>query len=121
MAPDDEQIRLQQAREILEAVDFPFSSLPHAWAIRTPKVMLSLAGMTPDSEWTDARGWGDTGAPLMGSRALLTEVNNTWDESISRGSYDEIRRGCVKFLVEAGIAIKNPGGPARAPNNPSPS
>lgn len=116
---DPGPLLITQAREILEAIEYPFDAMPKAWADRAPKVMLSLAGMTPRSSWVDAKGWGDAGAPLVGSRKLLTYVNDVWGESIGSGSYDDIRRRCVKFLVESGIALKNPDDLARAPNSPA--
>ena len=104
---------------VLTAIDFPFESLPPAWAKRTPKVILALGRVRPTGSLSDATGWGTPGVGIQGSRALIGVVNRDWDENISSGSYDEIRRRCVKFLVEAGVALKDPDNPTRAPNSPA--
>ena len=104
---------------VLAAIDFPFESLPAAWAKRAPKVILVLGRVDPEGSLSEAAGWGAPGAGIQGSRTLIGVLNRGWDEKISSGSYDEIRRRCVKFLVEAGVALKDPDDPTRAPNSPA--
>ena len=105
-------------RQVLLSIDFPFDSLSVAWKDRTPKVVLGLGRLQPTSLLRDAQCWGGVGTTIIGSRRLISFLNENWGESISSGSYDEIRRSCVKYLVEAGIALKDPDDPQRAPNSP---
>lgn len=108
---------LASARAVMDAVDFPFDSLRPVWVARAPKIILALAKVSPDGSLSDARGWGDPDVAIIGSRALIDIMNRDWGEKISRGSYDDIRRKCVKYLVEAGLALKDPDNPNRAPND----
>lgn len=110
---------IEDVRKILTAIDFPFENLPSAWAVRTPKVVLALGRIERGQALSEAQAWGDAGATIIGSRRLISFLNTHWDERISSGSYDEVRRRCVKFLVEAGAALKDPDDTARAPNSPA--
>lgn len=107
-----------EVRAILEAIDFPFDSLPKAWAARAPKVVLALGRISNSERVAAAKAWGDSGLQVIGSRQLIDWLNAHLGENISRGSYDEVRRRCVKFLVEAGVAIKDPDDVNRSPNSP---
>lgn len=101
----------------MEAVDFPFDGLRPVWVSRAPKLVLAFARVLPEGRLADAKGWGDPSNGLLGSRALITVLNRDWNENISSGSYDDVRRKCVKFLVEAGIVLKDPDNPNKAPND----
>lgn len=105
------------ARAVMEAVDFPFDGLRPVWVSRAPKIVLAFARVLPEGTLADAKGWGDPSNGLLGSRALITVLNRDWNENISSGSYDDVRRKCVKFLVEAGIVLKDPDNPNKAPND----
>lgn len=104
---------------ILEAIDFPFDSIPKAWAARAPKVVLALGRVRNGEPILAAKAWGDAGLQVIGSRQLIDWLNGQFGENISSGSYDEVRRRCVKFLVEAGVALKDPDDPYRSPNSPA--
>lgn len=110
---------INEVRQILTAIDFPFENLPKAWAARTPKVVLALARIGAKDSLGSAQFWGKPGATIIGSRKLIAFLNEHWNEDISSGSYDEVRRRCVRYLVEAGIALKDPDEPGRAPNSPA--
>jgi type II restriction enzyme len=110
---------LEQCQAVLDAIEFPLSNLPKAWARRAPKVALALARVDPDGDLSQARGWGTPSIGIQGSRELIGVLNRDWEENVSSGSYDEIRRRCVKFLVEAGVALKDPDNANRAPNSPA--
>jgi BsuBI/PstI restriction endonuclease domain/BsuBI/PstI restriction endonuclease HTH domain len=104
---------------VLEAIDFPFDSLPNAWAMRAPKVVLALGRIRNSEPVGAVRAWGDQGLEIIGSRQLIDWLNSYWGEQISRGSYDEVRRRCVQFLVAAGVALKDPDNANRSPNSPA--
>jgi hypothetical protein len=104
---------------VLIAIDFPFDSLPNAWAKRTPKVILAMGELAKDNRLSNIKSWGDDDLRIVGSRQLISRLNERWDEAISSGSYDEVRRRCVRFLVAAGAVLKDPDNPSRAPNSPA--
>lgn len=109
---------LAQVETVLEAIDFPIESIKPVWRERTLKVVLAFAELTPGRTLADAKGWGDADHRLIRSRELIELLNNGWGEAISRGGYDIVRRESVKFLQAAGIVLKNPDDPSRAPNSP---
>lgn len=106
-------------RRILEAIDFPFEALKAKWQERAPKLVLALARIKPEGCLADAKPWGTPGQTVLGSRQLIAILNADWGEAIGMGSYDEVRRSCVKFLVEAGVALKDPDNPQKSPNAPN--
>lgn len=110
---------LRQIESVLESVDFPLESIKSVWRERTLKIVLAFAGLTPNQTLADATGWGDGDHRLIRSRELIELLNANWGETISRGSYDIVRRESVKFLQAAGIVLKNPDEPSRAPNSPA--
>lgn len=110
---------LAQIEAVLEAVDFPVESIKPVWRERTLKVILAFAGLTPRQTLADAAGWGEKDHRLIRSRELIELLNAHWGEVISRGGYDIVRRESVKFLQAAGIVLKNPDQPSRAPNSPA--
>ncbi len=107
---------IDDVQQVLAAIDFPFDSLRPVWAARAPKVVLALGRVERGQGLASAQAWGMPGMSTIGSRRLIAFLNEHWDEAISSGSYDDVRRKCVKFLVEAGVALKDPDDPGRAPN-----
>lgn len=91
---------INEALAILEQVGIPMNKTERALE-RMAICFLAVAGVTKD--WSDAKD--DTN---LKSRAIITFVNKHFEENISSGSYDEIRRKDLKLLILADL-IENSG------------
>ena len=56
---------------------------------------------------------------FLRTRDIIEFENKNYGEHISSGSYDNIRRKDLKFLIEAGIVISSAISNSQAVNNPS--
>lgn len=105
--------------DCLKEIDFPIDRMPKAtWASRVPIVLLSLGGIGESDNIKNIKSFKDK-EMIYRSRDIIELLNQKWSQNISRGSYDEVRRSCVKYLVEAGLVLKNPDDPERATNSPA--
>lgn len=106
---------------VLKEIDYPSERMPkRSWAERVPKVLLALGRLSQSDGLNRLRYWNDTSPlSLMGSRNVIDALNSDWGENIGRGSYDEVRRSCIKYLEEAGLVVKNPDNTNRSTNDPT--
>ena len=103
----------------LEGINFPIERMPKLnWAKRANKVILAVGGVGSKDDIKNISCFDDN-KKIFGSRDIISLLNESWGEKISRGSYDEVRRSCVKYLVEAGILLKNPDDINRSTNSPA--
>lgn len=103
------QKMLDEALEILSALGIPFDNLTERRKQKMAKVFLAVADLKPGLSWSQAKDKND-GFQLT-SREIISSVNKNWGESISPGSYDDIRRKDLILPVEALIVLnsaKNP-------------
>lgn len=95
------------AQEILSAVGIPVAEETKRRQMRIAKAFIAVAGMTADSDWVDAKS--DTDGHRLRSREVIDWMNAHLDESISSGSYDDIRRKDLILPVTAGVVLKSAG------------
>ena len=103
------QVRVDEALEILTTLGIPQKEMTLRRKVRMAKAFLAVAGLNPKALWTDAKDSND-GHQLL-SRQIISAMNLHWDETISSGSYDTIRRDDLKLPVAALIVLnsaKNP-------------
>lgn len=91
---------INEALDILESVGLPMKKTERALE-RMAVCFLAVAGVTKN--WSEAKEKTN-----LKSRAIITYVNEHFEEKISSGSYDHIRRKDLKLLVLADI-IENSG------------
>ena len=101
---------ITEALEILESLGIPINQLTERRREKMAKAFLSVAGMKPNMGWTDVKD-SDLQHQLT-SRQIITYMNTHWGETISSGSYDDIRRKDLVLPVEAFIVLNS----ARNPN-----
>jgi hypothetical protein len=94
------QAIINEALDILESVGIPVNKTERALE-RMAVCFLAVAGVT--NNWAEAKEKTN-----LKSRAIITFVNKHFEEHISSGSYDDIRRKDLKLLVLADI-IENSG------------
>lgn len=95
---------VREALQILEALGIPVNSLSERRKAKMAKAFLAVAGLKPDSAWTETKS-NDDGHRLR-SREIIKWMNTHLGENIADGSYDDIRRKDLLLPVAAHIVMK---------------
>ncbi len=106
---------LNDAVEILGSVGVPLDGLTERRLERMALCLLAVAGVI--TSWRAAKGIDD-GRHLK-TREIIEFINEQFEESISSGSYDDIRRKDLKLMVLADLVINSWLNPAAATNDPT--
>jgi hypothetical protein len=113
--PENLQKLINQALEILESVGIPFDK-------KTPKALqsmamafLAVAGIT--KSWKEAKGQKDN--RHLKTREIIKYINEHYEENISPGSYDDIRRKHLKLPVLADLILNSADNPNASTNDPT--
>lgn len=115
----------QRAEEVLRSVNYPFELLEAevrggaAWAKRAPRILLTLAGIPPQSSLADAKPW-TAKENLLPNKKWIERYNAWWGSDVSRGTYDYFLRNGLRPLIDIGLVLEDPDVPGlRKPNSPS--
>lgn len=103
---------INEALDILESVGIPFASKTERSLEKMAVCFLAVASVTQD--WTKA-----SDKTHLKTREIIKIVNNNFEENISPGSYDDIRRKDLKLLVIADLIINSGDKPSAATNDPT--
>lgn len=101
--------KITEAAAILLAIDFPLGKDEFRTKLRQNRVcliLLAVADLTPSGSWKDAMVHGgekESHAPK--TRDIIIVLNKNYGTTISSGSYDDIRRKNLDYLVEAGLVV----------------
>ncbi|QQR87315.1 MAG: restriction endonuclease [Flavobacteriales bacterium] len=106
---------LNEALDILIAVGIPAAAEPIRRRERMAACMMAVAGVT--KKWSAAKSVKD-GRHLK-TREVIPFVNKHFEENISSGSYDDVRRKDLKLAVVAGVIVNSGDNPGRATNDPT--
>lgn len=106
---------LNEALEIMDAVGIPVEDTTIRRRERMAVCMMAVGGVT--RKWSQAQS-ADEGRHLK-TREVIQFVNAHFEERISSGSYDDIRRKDLKLAVVAGLIVNSADDPARATNDPT--
>jgi len=106
------EILVEDALKILAQTGIPVSDLTDRRRVCMAKAFLAVAGMKAGSTWTEARSDN-----RLRSRDVIHWMNQYLGESISSGSYDDIRRKHLYLPVEAGLVLKSAGNENAATND----
>lgn len=106
---------LNESVEILSSVGIPLTSQTERRLERIALCFLAVAGVT--RSWREAKGLADK--RYLKTRDVIDFVNENFQENISKGSYDDIRRKDLKLLVLGNIVINSGQNPAAATNDPT--
>jgi BsuBI/PstI restriction endonuclease domain/BsuBI/PstI restriction endonuclease HTH domain len=108
---------LNEALHILESVGIPFEGLTERRLEKMAMSFLAVLRVKRSKDWKNAKQNGDGWAPQ--TRQIIDYINLTFSESISSGSYDDIRRKDLKLLTVAGIVERAAKDPNAAMNDPT--
>jgi len=106
---------INEALDILELVGVPFDK-------KTPKALqsmamcfLAVAGVT--KSWKEAKGQNED--RHLKTRDIIKYINDHYEEAISSGSYDDVRRKHLKLLVLGDFILNSAKNPGAATNDPT--
>lgn len=110
------QIRelINNALDILEAVGIPFDNLGERRLEKMAMAFLAIGNITTDFKQAKST---DNDFYLK-TREIIEFENEHFEENISSGSYDDIRRKDLILLVEANLAINSADHTGAATNSP---
>jgi hypothetical protein len=105
---------INEALDILLQVGIPFADRSQRALEKMAMAFLAVAGVKKD--WTEAAGVSEN--RRLKTREIIKFINENYEENISSGSYDDIRRKDLRFPVAASLII-NSGDKGRATNDPT--
>lgn len=108
---------LNEALEILEAVGIPVASKTPRGLEKMAMCMLAVADVKSSDSWAKAKGL--TERRVLKTREIISYINEHFDENISSGSYDDIRRKDLKLMVLGGLIINSAENPNAPTNDPT--
>lgn len=103
---------INEALGILDSVGIPLNTKTERGMEKMAVCFLAVAGVKKD--WSKAVENAN-----LKSRDIITIVNENFEEKISSGSYDDIRRKDLKLLVLADIIINSGVNKGSATNDPT--
>jgi len=106
------QKMINEALEILESVGIPLEGKTERSMERMAVCFLAVASITDD--WSKA-----SSTNFYKTRDIISYVNTNFEENISPGSYDDIRRKDLKLLVMADLVVNSGEKQSSATNDPT--
>lgn len=103
-----QKARIEEAIEILKAVDMPDAQLND----RSALCLLALANLGADDKWNSA------GNPLIGITPMMQFAERKYGKIYAPNSRETFRRFTIHQFVQAGLALYNPDKPNRPVNSP---
>lgn len=102
---------------ILAKLGIPFEGLTPRRLELMAFCFLAVADVKRSADWKNARGFDGTRA--LKTRDIIEYLNEHFDEQISSGSYDDIRRKHLALLVAGGLVTRSAKNPSAARNDPT--
>jgi type II restriction enzyme len=117
LATKSSEIRrlITQAIQVLSEIGLPLDGLSNRRKERMAMALLAVSDVKNTEEWALAKN-AESGRSLK-TRDVINFVNEHFEESLSSGSYDDIRRQDLKLLTESDFAVNT--GSSTAKNNPN--
>jgi type II restriction enzyme len=116
------KIKIEEAQAILTASGVPLGE----GDLRTPRrqrrlalALLSVADVKPTTPWSKASIHDDNAKHALATREIISFWNEHYGENLSSGSYDDVRRKDLVWLVEAGIVLESAKYPDASRNDPT--
>ena len=103
---------INEALDILESVGIPLDTKSERGLERMAVCFLAVASVTDD--WAKA-----SDKSHFKTREIIAIVNKKFEENISPGSYDNIRRKDLKLLVIADLVLNSSDNLSAATNDPT--
>jgi type II restriction enzyme len=101
--------KVAEALEILSALGIPMNGLTQRRKEKMAKAFMAVADVKPSTPWSAAKD--NHAQHQLQSRQIITFLNTYWEETISPGSYDDIRRKDLALPVAGHIVLKSAKNP----------
>lgn len=106
---------INEALDILYSVGVPFSGKRERGLESMALSFLAVAGIK--KSWKEAQGQNEH--RHIKTRDIIKFINQNYEENISPGSYDDVRRKHLKLLVLDDLVLNSANNPSAAPNDPT--
>lgn len=106
---------INEALDIMESVGIPLTGKRHRALESMALSFLAVAGVT--QSWKEAKGQNEH--RHLKTREIIKFINENFEENISPGSYDDVRRKHLKLLVLADLVLNSANNPSAAQNDPT--
>ena len=106
---------INEALDILYNAGVPFSGKRERGLESMALSFLAVAGV--HKSWKEALGQNEH--RHIKTRDIIKFINQHFEENISSGSYDDVRRKHLKLLVLADLVLNSANNPSAAPNDPT--
>lgn len=106
---------INEALDILHEAGIPFSGKRERGLESMALAFLAVAGVK--KSWREAQGQNEN--RHIKTRDIIKFINEHFEENISSGSYDDVRRKHLKLLVLADLVLNSANNPNAAPNDPT--
>lgn len=106
---------INEALDILESVGIPFERKTIKGLQSMAMCFLSVADVT--KSWKQAKGQNEN--RHLKTREIIKFINEHYEENISPGSYDDVRRKHLKLLVLAELVLNSADNPSASTNDPT--
>jgi hypothetical protein len=111
--------RVEEALGLLQGVGIPTEGRTRRQNQRMALALLAVANMKPDTPWAKAAAFESSGSWKLTSREIIDFWNKHWNEKVSRGSYDDVRRKDLLRLTLSGLVLTAAGQADADTNNPT--
>jgi hypothetical protein len=111
--------KVQEALILLGRVGIPLEGMTVRRQRRLALALLALANMRPDTPWSKASVFDSLNSWKLTTRETIKFWNEHWDEKVSSGSYDDVRRRDFLVLRTADLILASVGNPEASTNNPT--
>lgn len=101
--------KILNAIEILDSVGVPIDDLTPRRVEKMAMSFLSLCQVNKASSWNEAKSLAE--GRILRTRQIIEYINDNFEESISSGSYDDIRRKDLVRPVGMGLIVKSANNP----------
>ncbi len=112
---DNTKKLINEALDILQNVGIPFSGKRPRGLESMAMSFLAVAGVI--KSWKEAKGQNEH--RHLKTREIIKFINENFEENISSGSYDDIRRKHLKLLVLGDLVLNSANNPSAAQNDPT--
>ena len=106
---------INEALDILSSVGIPFAGKRERGLESMAMAFLAVAGIT--NNWKEAKGQSEN--RHLKTREIIKYINLYYEENISSGSYDDIRRKHLRLPYLAGLILNSADNPSASHNDPT--